>query len=238
MFPFPPSRGIHPPSVSSLVTLAVPDFSLRGVFPSLAVFVSAFHLLYSFRGSLFFHWSFFLYAVSGCFGVFRSVRRSDLRFPFATGSPVGTGPFSFLMAPSALPPVASSVPPPPPWFLYFFLCQGFTLFLRLFAWIRSSLFCCGKLFPPFFLRFLCILTSWGRRHGHSISRPSILKIAYFLLYLRRSLSLSYSSIASYRSMLSGVFRFVLLELSSHFVLRDLLRSFRLGRPVSSFRVPP
>ena len=34
-----------------------------------------------------------------------------------------------------------------------------------------------------------------------------------------------------------VFRFVLPELSSHFVLRDL-RSFRLERPLSSSRVPP
>ena len=63
-------------------------------------------------------------------------------------------------------------------------------------------------------------------------------MADFLLYLRRSLSLSYSSIASYRSMLSGVFRFILPELSSHFVLHDLLRSFRLERPLPSSRVPP
>ena len=48
-------------------------------------------------------------------------------------------------------------------------------------------------------------------------------------------------------MLSGVFRFVLRDLSSHFVLRDLsshfvlrdlLRSFRLERPLSSSQVPP
>ena len=63
-------------------------------------------------------------------------------------------------------------------------------------------------------------------------------MADFLLYLCRSLSLSYSSIASYRSMLSGVFCFLLPELSSHFVLHDLLRSFRLERPLSSSRVPP
>ena len=60
----------------------------------------------------------------------------------------------------------------------------------------------------------------------------------FLLYLRRSSSLSYSSIASYRSMLSGVFCFILPELSSHFVLHDLLRSFRLERPLPFSRVPP
>ena len=63
-------------------------------------------------------------------------------------------------------------------------------------------------------------------------------MADFLLFLRRSLSLSYSSIALYRSMLSGVFRFILPELSSHFVLHDLLRSFRLERALPSSRVPP
>ena len=71
-----------------------------------------------------------------------------------------------------------------------------------------------------------------------MSRPTVSKVADFLLYLRHSLSLSYSSIASYRSMLSGVFRFSLPELSSHFVLYDLLRSFRLERPLPSSRVPP
>ena len=71
-----------------------------------------------------------------------------------------------------------------------------------------------------------------------VSRPTVSKVADFLLYLRRSLSLSYSFIASYRSMLSGVFHFVLPDLSSHFILHDLLRSFRLERPLSSSRVPP
>ena len=39
-------------------------------------------------------------------------------------------------------------------------------------------------------------------------------------------------------MLSGVFRFILPELSSHFVLRDLLRPFRLERPLPLSCVPP
>ena len=76
--------------------------------------------------------------------------------------------------------------------------------------------------------------TWCRTHGHSISRPSISKIADFLLYLR----LSYSSVVSYRSVLSAVFRFVLPEVSSHPVLHDLLRSFRIERPLPSSRVPP
>ena len=83
-----------------------------------------------------------------------------------------------------------------------------------------------------------VFRAWCHRHGHSVSHPTIPKIASFLLYLRRSLSLSYSSIASYCSMLSGVFRFVLPDLSSYFVLRDLLRSFRPERPLSSSRAPP
>ena len=64
------------------------------------------------------------------------------------------------------------------------------------------------------------------------------EVADFLLFLRSTLSLSYSSIASYRSMLSGVFCSILPELSSHFVLHDLLRSFRLERSLPSSRIPP
>ena len=80
--------------------------------------------------------------------------------------------------------------------------------------------------------------SWCHSRGHSISRPFVAKVADFLLYLRCSLHLSYSSIASYRSMLSAAFRFVLPELSSHPVLHDLLRSFRLECPLLSSWVPP
>ena len=83
-----------------------------------------------------------------------------------------------------------------------------------------------------------VYRNWCARNGHLVSRPTVLKVVSFLLYLHRSLSLSYSSVASYRSMLSVVFRFVLPELSSHFVFRDLFRSSRLERPLSSPRVPP
>ena len=70
-----------------------------------------------------------------------------------------------------------------------------------------------------------------------MSRPTIPKIADFLLYLRHSLFLSYSYIASYRSMFSGVFRFVLPDISSHFVLHDLLRSFLIACLLASSQVP-
>ena len=79
---------------------------------------------------------------------------------------------------------------------------------------------------------------WCRHHGHSISCPSVAKIVDFLLYLRRSFHLSYSSIVSYCSMLSAVFRFVLPSISSHPALHDLLRSFRIEHPLPSSWVPP
>ena len=79
---------------------------------------------------------------------------------------------------------------------------------------------------------------WCHWKGHSVSRPSISKVADFFLYLRRSLHLSCSSIASDHSMLSSVFLFVLPSISSHPVLHDLLRSFRIDRPLPSSRVPP
>ena len=79
--------------------------------------------------------------------------------------------------------------------------------------------------------------AWCHFRGHSVSRPTVPKIADFLLYLRCSLHLSYFTIASYRSMLSAAFHFLLPELSSHPVLHDLLRSFRVERPQSSSRFP-
>ena len=74
--------------------------------------------------------------------------------------------------------------------------------------------------------------------GHSISRPSIPKIADFLLYLYEDRRLSLSCIKGYRSMLSAVFKFRLPELGEHHVLRSLLRSFAIERPRKSVVPPP
>ena len=79
--------------------------------------------------------------------------------------------------------------------------------------------------------------SWCRKKGHSISRPSVSKVADFLLWLHCCRGLSFSSIKGYRSMFSAVFRFQLPDLSSHPVLRDLLRSFRLAAPCRPLRPP-
>ena len=78
-----------------------------------------------------------------------------------------------------------------------------------------------------------IYRQWCISHGHSISNPTLPKVADFLLYLFDSRGLSVSAIEGYRSMLSLVFRSRLPEISSSSVLRDLLRSFSISRPPSS-----
>ena len=65
-----------------------------------------------------------------------------------------------------------------------------------------------------------------------MSRPSLFKVADFL-----SKNLSVSSIKGHRSMLSAVFRFLLPSLSTHPVLRDLLRSFCLELAERQLRPP-
>ena len=70
-----------------------------------------------------------------------------------------------------------------------------------------------------------------------MSRPSLPKVADFLCWLRSSKNLSVSSIRGYRSMLSAVFRFHLPSLSTHPVLRDLLRSFCLESAECQLRPP-
>ena len=79
--------------------------------------------------------------------------------------------------------------------------------------------------------------SWCCKKGHSIARPSVSKVADFLLWLYRCRGLSGSSIMGYGSMLSAVFRFQLRDLSSHLVLCDLLCSFRLAAPGRPLRPP-
>ena len=82
-----------------------------------------------------------------------------------------------------------------------------------------------------------VYRAWCCSHGHSVSRPSLSKVADFLCWLRSSRGLSVSSIRGYRSMLSAVFRFHLPSLSSHPVIRDLLRSFCLETAERQLRPP-
>ena len=82
-----------------------------------------------------------------------------------------------------------------------------------------------------------VYRSWCHSHGHSVSRPSLSKVADFLFWLRSSKNLSVSSIKGYRSRLSAAFRFHLPSLSTHPVLCDLLRSFCLESAERQLRPP-
>ena len=78
---------------------------------------------------------------------------------------------------------------------------------------------------------------WCHSEGHSISRPTLPKIADFLFWLRKTRKLSVSSILGYRSMLSSGFCFKLPEISLSPVIKDLIRSFKVETPVRSVRPP-
>ena len=82
-----------------------------------------------------------------------------------------------------------------------------------------------------------VYRQWCHSHGHSSSNPSLAKAADFLCWLHSSKRLGVSSIKGYRSMLSAVFCFQLPSLSSHPVLRDLLRSFALESAPRHLRPP-
>ena len=82
-----------------------------------------------------------------------------------------------------------------------------------------------------------VYRQWCHSEGHSVSRPSLAKIADFLFWLCRSKKLSVSAVLGYRSMLSAVFRTVFLEISISPIIRDLLRSFQVEAPCQSVRPP-
>ena len=82
-----------------------------------------------------------------------------------------------------------------------------------------------------------IYRKWCHSKGHSISRPSIPKVADFLLFLHSKKRLSISTIKGYKAMLSAVFKLKIPLISNSPVLRDLLRSFEIVRPVRALRPP-
>ena len=82
-----------------------------------------------------------------------------------------------------------------------------------------------------------IYRAWCHNNDHSVSRPTLAKVADFLYWLRYTRGLSVSSLRGYRSVLSEVFRFHLPSLSSDPVIRDLLRSFRLSSAERVLRPP-
>ena len=82
-----------------------------------------------------------------------------------------------------------------------------------------------------------VYRDWCHSNGHSVSRPTLAKVADFLYWLRFTRGLSVSSLRGYRSALSAVFCFHLPSLSSDPVIRNLLRSFRLSSAERVMRPP-
>ena len=70
---------------------------------------------------------------------------------------------------------------------------------------------------------------WCSDKGHSVSHPSVSKVADYLVWFWEDQGLSLSSVKAHRSMLSFVFRFKLPALGEDRVLQDL-RSFAIERP--------
>ena len=62
---------------------------------------------------------------------------------------------------------------------------------------------------------------WCHSKGHTVSSPSVSKIADFLLFLRCVKGLSVSAVKGFRSMLTSVFKYHLPELSDHFFYATL-----------------
>ena len=82
-----------------------------------------------------------------------------------------------------------------------------------------------------------VYRSWCRSQGHSISRPSLSKVADFLWWLALFGALVSPSSRAIGRCSQLVFKFHLPALSSHPVLRDLLRSFRVSAPSYPMRPP-
>ena len=73
---------------------------------------------------------------------------------------------------------------------------------------------------------------WCTDKNHSVSNPTIPKVADFLLWLWEHKRLSLPTIKAYRSMLSAVFKFKLPLLGQDSVIKDLIRSFAIQNPRS------
>ena len=82
-----------------------------------------------------------------------------------------------------------------------------------------------------------VYRAWCHNNGHSVSRPTLAKVADFLYWLRYTRGLSVSSLRGSRSVLSAMFHFHLPSLSSDPVIRDLLRFFRLSSAERVLRPP-
>ena len=78
---------------------------------------------------------------------------------------------------------------------------------------------------------------WCKDNGHTISSPSVQKVADFLVHLRQDCQLSASAIKGYKAMLNGVFAIRGLDLNNDPVLRNIIKacSSQPRRPTRDLR---
>ena len=99
--------------------------------------------------------------------------------------------------------------------------QRYARHLGLSRWVATQLSLCRRQSSRRLYQHLWeCYRSWCTRRGHSVSSPTVAKIAEFLCFPRLDKHLSGSAIRGYRSTLTAVFKFRLPE----------LRSFELERP--------
>lgn len=65
---------------------------------------------------------------------------------------------------------------------------------------------------------------WCKDNGHTISNPTVQKVAEFLVHLRLDCQLSTSAIKGYKAMLNGIFGLRGLDLNKERVLQDIIKA--------------
>ena len=109
--------------------------------------------------------------------------------------------------------------------------QRFDRHLGLSRGVANQLSLCGRQSSRclYQYRWECY-RAWCASRGHSVSSPTVSKIADFLLFLRAEKHLSISAIKGYCSTFTSVFKYHLPELLDSFILRDLICSFEIELP--------
>ena len=130
-------------------------------------------------------------------------------------------------------PISSPAPEPPPVSpSYVATVQQFACHLGLSRGVANQLSLCRRQSSRRLYQHCWEChRAWYAGRGHSVSSPTVSKIADFLLFL------SVSAIKGYRSTLTLVFKYCLPEHLDSFILRDLISSFAIEHPHHTV-VPP
>ena len=79
--------------------------------------------------------------------------------------------------------------------------------------------------------------AWCHKKGHSVSRPTVQKVADFLCYLRDELKYRVPTVKAYRSMLSAICRQRGIDLTNDPDIRDIISSCQIEVPKRTVLAP-